>query len=227
MRQQATIPGLIWLFLPLFSIAQSDSTQKNNAPKKEHHLIGIGFRGGLNFANVTSASEINSSSRTGFHAAVFYSPAHGILAPYSELSFSRQGYDYSTGQQTTTGVLLDYLYFAQLMAINITKYVQIQLGARTAYLLNAKKDSAGTKFTTDSTGLNSIVDQFRRFDYGATGGIEIHPIAGLLIGARYNISFSGIFKQELSSYTGSGSSSSGSGINPKNNVIQLFVGYRF
>ncbi|HEY4338139.1 MAG TPA: porin family protein [Puia sp.] len=225
MRQQATFSACL-LFLPLFILAQGDSTRKQTAPKPEHHFIGIGFRAGLNFANVTSASEINSSSRTGFHAAVFYSPAGKVLAPYTELSFSRQGYDYYAGQNSTNGVLLDYLYFAQLMAINITKYVQIQVGARTAYLLNAKKDSAGTKISTDSTGINSLTDQFRRADFGATGGIEIHPVAGLLFGARYNISFSGIFKQQLATATGGGSSS-GSGINPKNNVIQLFVGWRF
>lgn len=212
--------------MPLFGLAQSDSTKKTAAPKKEHQIIGIGFRAGLNFANVTSASDINGSSRTGFHAAIFYSPAHGIIAPYTELSFSRQGYDYSTGQNSNNGILLDYLYFAQLMSINITKYVQLQFGARTAYLLNAKKDSAGTKITTDSTGINSLTDYFKRYDIGATGGIEIHPIAGLLFGARYNISFSGIFKQEIATYTGGGSSS-GSGVNPKNNVVQLFIGYRF
>jgi hypothetical protein len=214
------------LFIPICGLAQNDSTQKNNAPKKEHHITGIGFRGGLNFANITNASQLNSSSRTGWHAAVFFSPAGKILAPYTELSFSRQGYDYSTGGQTSTGVMLDYLYLAQLMAINITKYVQIQLGARTAYLLNAKKDSAGTKTTTDSTGINTLLDQFHRVDVGATGGLEIHPFAGLLFGARYNISFSGLFKQQLATATGTGSSS-GSGINPKNNVIQLFIGYRF
>ncbi|HEY4109138.1 outer membrane beta-barrel protein [Puia sp.] len=225
MCQQAKIPAVLFLLLPLFGIAQNDSTQKTVKPKTEHHFIGIGFRAGLNFANVTSASQINSSSRTGFHAAIFYSPVGQVLAPYSELSFSRQGYDYSTGQ-TSTGVMLDYLYFAQLMAINITKYVQIQVGARTAYLLNAKKDSAGTKTSTDSLGINSLVDQFHRIDFGATGGLEIHPFAGLLFGARYNISFTGLFKQQLSAYTGGGSTS-GSGINPKNNVIQLFIGYRF
>jgi hypothetical protein len=224
MRQLTKILAAV-LFLPLCSLAQSDSTQKNNTPKKEHKIIGIGFRAGLNFANITNASQINSSSRTGWHAAIFYSPAGKVLAPYTELSFSRQGYDYFTGGQTSTGVLLDYLYFAQLTAINITKYVQIQLGARTAYLLNAKKDSAGTKTTTDSTGMNALLDQFHRADIGATGGIEVHPFAGLLFGARYNISFTGLFKQQLA--TATGTTSSGSGINPKNNVIQLFIGYRF
>ncbi len=42
-----------------------------------------------------------------------------------------------------------------------------------------------------------------------------------MIGARYNISFSNLYKQSLS-----GSSSTGS-FDFKNNVVQLFAGYRF
>ena len=224
MRQQPKNTGLLLLLLlPLVSLAQNDTTTK--APAKKHAIIGIGFRGGLNFANVTSASQINSQTQTGFHAAIFFSPPKKVLAPYTELSFSRQGYDYYSGQ-TTSSLMLDYLYLAQLMAINITKYVQIQVGARTAYLLNAKTDSAGTKTTTDSTGTASLLNQFHRADIGATGGIEVHPVAGLLVGVRYNISFVGIFKEQIATYTGN-TGSSGSGINPKNNVIQLFIGYRF
>ena len=224
MLQQLKTPVFFLLLLaPLAGLAQSDTTAK--APAKKHEIIGIGFRGGLNFANVTSASQINTHTQTGFHAAIFFSPPKRVLAPYTELSFSRQGYDYYTGQ-TTSSLMLDYLYLAQLMAINITKYVQIQFGVRTAYLLNAKTDSAGTKTTTDSTGTASLLSQFHRADFGATGGIEVHPVAGLLVGARYNISFVGIFKNELATYTGT-TGSSGSGINPKNNVIQVFIGYRF
>jgi Outer membrane protein beta-barrel domain len=113
------------------------------------------------------------------------------------------------------------------MAINITKYLQLQLGAYSGYLLNAKKDSSSNQSALDSAGLGSygsLLSSFNRFDYGATGGIEIHPIGGLLIGARYNLSLNSLYKQAFTLQPGSASSPT---INPKNNVIQVFVGYRF
>jgi hypothetical protein len=231
MRQPAIIPVLLLLVLPLFGLAQNDSAQKTyHPPKKEHHIIGIGFRGGLNFANVTSASDINASTHTGFNAGIFFSPPGRILGSYTELNFSRQGYDYNTSQ-VNNALMLDYLALAQLMAINITKYVQIQFGFRTAYLLNAKTDSSGSHSPfPDSTGLgsqySSLLSYMNRIDYGFTGGVEVHPVSGLLIGVRYNLSLNGIYKNAFTSYT-SGGGSSGTSINPKNNVIQLFAGWRF
>ena len=219
---QNTVALFCFLF-PLIGLAQQDTTAKTSAKKKPHKMIGIGLRAGLNFANITHASDLNSSSQTGYHVGVFFSPPGKILAPYTELVFSRQGYDAATGE-TSTSTKLDYLYFQQLMAINVTKYVQIQLGAYSGYLLNAKKDSGQTQTALDSAGYGSLLSSFNRFDYGATGGLEVHPIAGLLIGARYNLSFNGLYKQALTVQTGSMSSPT---INPKNNVIQIFVGYRF
>ncbi|HVU93615.1 MAG TPA: porin family protein [Puia sp.] len=226
MRPKATPTSLlILLLLPVLGLAQNDSTQRPAAPKKEHHIIGIGFRGGLNFANVTHASDINGSTHTGFHAGIFLSPPAKIIGSYTELTFSRQGYDYNTSQ-VNNALMLDYISLAQLMAINITKYVQIQFGFRTAYLLNAKTDSSSQIAIPDSLGLGtqykSLLSYYNRFDYGFTGGIEVHPVAGLIIGARYNLSLNGLYKD---AFTTGGSG--GISINPKNNVIQLFTGWRF
>jgi hypothetical protein len=231
-KQAKNIALLAILILPLISIAQYryDSTAaKQKAPKTEHHIIGIGFKAGLNFANVTSASDINTSTHTGFNAGLFFSPPGRILGSYTELAFSQQGFDYNTGQNNSS-VKLDYLALMQLMAINITKYVQIQFGLRTAYLLNAKKDSAGTTTSTDSTYNpygSSFLSLFNRIDYGVVGGVEIHPVLGLVIGARYNLSLNSLYKNAFSSFGGTGSGSGSMSVNPKNNVIQLYTGWRF
>jgi len=233
MRQFAKTLVFLLFFLPFCGIAQvaPNASKSTSSGSGEHHDIGIGFKAGLNFANVTHASDINASSHTGFNAGIFYSPGHAILGSYTELTFSRQGYDYSTSQ-TNNALMLDYVSLAQLMAINITKYVQIQFGFRTAYLLNAKTDSGGTKIPfIDSTGLgsqySSLTSYMNRFDYGFTGGLEIHPVLGLIIGARYNLSLNGLYKDAFTSYTSGGSGSSGIKINPKNNVIQIYTGWRF
>jgi len=181
----------------------------------------IGIKGGLNFANVSSASSINNSSRTGYHAGIFLgSSFQKILGFRIELGYSKQGYDYSSAA-TKGNVGLDYITSSELFTIGITHYFQLQVGFQVAYLLNAKADSSN-----DIAGLpgsyKKILDIYNRLDYGFAGGIEIHPVGGLLIGARVNISLSKLYKDAQSSQ-----SNSFSGIDLKNNVFQLSAGWRF
>ncbi|MEP7230899.1 MAG: porin family protein [Ginsengibacter sp.] len=183
----------------------------------------IGLKAGLNFANVTKASSINNSSSTGFHAGVFLAPSSkGVLGSRTELIFSRQGYNYKTS--TNTGnVNLDYIMIPQFMAINITKYFQIQLGGQMAFLINAKVDSSSGQA---ASGGSKLLDFYNKFDYGYGGGIEIHPVSGLLIGARVNISLGNVF-QDSTSYSSGTPPSFIPKVNVKNNVFQIFVGWRF
>jgi hypothetical protein len=179
----------------------------------------IGVKGGLNFANVTKASSINNSSRTGFHAGILLAPpSKGIFGFRTELAYSRQGYDYKAGSNTGN-VNLDYIMSSNLTCINITKFFQIQFGAQLAYLLNAKVDSSTS---TGNAQVDKIMDFYNRFDYGFAGGVEVHPVAGLLFGARINISFAKLYKDAQS-----GQLPSFSSIDVKNNVFQIFAGWRF
>ena len=183
----------------------------------------FGVKAGLNFANVSNASSINNSSRTGFQAGIFLAPqAKKILSSRTELLFSRQGYNYKTG--TNTGnVNLDYIMLPQFMTINITKYFQIQLGGQMAFLLNAKVDSSNGG--SGSSG-NSILDLYNKFDYGYGGGVEVHPVSGLLIGARVNISLGNLYK-DIASTTPGTSPSYVPKVDIKNNVFQVFAGWAF
>lgn len=184
-------------------------------------IAQIGIKGGLNFANVTKASSINNSSRTGFHAGILLAPpSKGIFGFRTELTYSKQGYDYKSGTNTGT-VDLDYIMSSNLTCINITKYFQIQFGAQMAYLLNAKVDST-TATSSGNPQVDKIMDLYNRFDYGFAGGIEIHPVGGLLIGARANISLASLYKDAQS-----GQMPSFSSIDIKNNVFQIFAGWRF
>jgi len=197
------------IFFPLFSLAQ------------------IGIKAGVNFANVTNASDINASNNTGFHAGIFLAPpSKGILSSRTELLFSRQGYNFSTN--TNTGkVDLDYIILPQLMSINITKFFSIQVGAQMAFLINAKADTTTSSGT--SNPYSAIMDYYNKFDYGFGGGIEIHPFKGLLVGARYNISLGNLYK-DPSSYDPSNGGQPPSFIpqvDVKNNVFQLSVGWIF
>lgn len=182
--------------------------------------LGIGLKAGLNFANVTNSSSINNSSQTGFMAGVFLAPSSkSILSSRTELIYSRQGYNYQAGANTGK-VNLDYILLPQLMGINITKFVQLQLGAQIAFLVNAKADS--TVSGGASGNYSSIMNYYNKFDYGFAAGAEIHPVMGLLIGARYNISLGKLYKDAQS-----GQMPSFSAADLKNNIVQIFAGWIF
>jgi hypothetical protein len=226
-------PLLIILFhFALVSLAQNQPTSDNGKSDKEknkktEHSIGIGIKAGLNFANVTNAGSINGKSQTGFNIGIFLSPpTKSILSSYTELMFSRQGYNYSS-DSTTGSVKLDYLTLAQFLAINITKYVQIQIGGQTSYLLNAKADSSQP--STGNANADKILSFYNRIDYGIGAGVEVHPVLGLLVGARYNLSLANLYKQPTTTggTTQPSFIPSTSSISLKNNIVQLFVGYRF
>jgi hypothetical protein len=231
-----TVKQIVWSLLvsaPLIVCGQQPQDTKDKKPP-EHHSIGLGIKAGFDFSNVTNASMINSSSRTGFHLGLLLAPpSRSILGSRTELIYSRHGYNYNSrsggGPDSAAGSIdLDYIMLAQYLAINITKFVQIQLGGQTAYLLNAKVDSSSQQIT-GVPGANKIISYYNRIDYGYGVGVEVHPVAGLLIGAQYQISLNNLYKQP--SFTPGGAPPtfipSMSSLNLKNNVVQLFIGYRF
>lgn len=211
-----------------------DAGQQPGAPQqrdkkntsKHWKGIGIGVLGGLNFANVTNASAINSSTRAGFHGGIFFEPGSRIISSRTELIYSRHGFNYAAAMQNGS-VNLDYIQLTQMIAINITSYFEIQFGGYTSYLLSAKTDSS--QMSTGNAAVDQELSLYNRLDYGYGGGIEIHPVRGVLVGARYSVSLSNLFKQN-SSGTGQVPPSyypSAGNLNLKNNVVQIFVGYRF
>jgi Outer membrane protein beta-barrel domain len=231
---------LLLAMVPFLAFCQQDSTvNKTNSTEKAgkttsteqkpHRSLGIGIKAGLNFTNVTGTSSISNSSETGFLVGLFLNPeSHSILGSTTELVYSHQAYNYSTGQTTGT-TYLNYLMLAQLMDINITHFVQIQIGTQFGYLLNAKTDS-NTMTIPGVPYANTILDYYNRFIFGFSGGVEVRPILGLLVGARYNLSLTDLYKIPSSTSANEPPPSfipSSNDINFKNNVIQVYVGWRF
>jgi hypothetical protein len=214
--------AILFLILVIPAAANCQDQEKK---KKEAHPIGIGIKAGLNFSNVTSVSSINNSSQTGFHVGAFYSPSSkdkAILGSRTELIYSKQGYNF-TSNTTTGSVNLQYILLPQLLTINITRYVQLQLGMQIAFLLNAKADSS--KASIPGSSYSKIMDYYNKFDYSAAGGIEIHPFKGILIGARYNIGLANLYKTP--EMDANGQPGFVPAVNVKNNVVQIFAGYKF
>ena len=184
----------------------------------------IGVKAGLNFANVTRVSSINNNSASGFHAGLFFATSSKkIIGSKTELVFSRQGYNYQTGANGGR-VNLNYIMLPEYLCINITRYFQIQAGVQIAYLLNAKADSSMDYGIPGSYG--KILDFYNRLDYGIGGGIEVHPFKGLQVGARANFSLSSLYKNTMD-YSSNDQPSFIPSVDVKNNVIQLYLGWRF
>ncbi len=183
-----------------------------------HSQIGIGVKAGLNFANVTNSSGFNNERRTGYMIGAYIAPTtKKILGFRSELILSRQGYDYKTS--TNTGnVNLDYLLLPQLIILKFTKLVQVHAGGQLAFLLNASVDS------TNGNNSGSLFGYFNRFDYGVVAGVELFPFKGFFIGSRINVSLNDANKEAP---TGGNWPNYVPRPNVKNNVVQLYAGWRF
>lgn len=177
-----------------------------------------GVKAGLNLTNVTSSPDLSTNLYAGYFIGGYIAPKQkGVVGYRSELMLSRQGYDYKSG--TNTGnVDLDYLLLPQLVVFKFSKKFQLQLGGQIAFLLNTAVDSSG------GSNNGSLFNYFKRFDYGAVGGFEVSPFSGFFIGSRLNVSLHNIGKEPP---TG--------GNNPnfvpkdliRNNVLQVYIGWRF
>ena len=223
--------SLLLILFPACVFSQQDSISANSAKQKTeqkpHHSLGFGIKAGLNFTNVTSASSISNSSETGYQVGLFLDPSSkSILGSRTELLYSHQAYNFSTG--TTTGTnYLDYIMLAQLMVINITHFVQIQVGTQVGYLLSAKSDS--NKISTGNAQADAAINYYNRIDFGFSGGLEVRPFMGIIVGARYNFSITNLYKlpDNSGSQTPPSFIPSTSDLNFKNNLVQVYVGYRF
>ena len=232
MKKVIFLLGSLVLFLSV--LGQNNDPSAPPAPKEKKppkKQIGIGLKGGVNFSNVTNASEVNANNTTGFMIGAYFAPpTKGIFGFRTEIIYSRQGYDYANG--TSTGsVNLDYLLLPQLTTINISRFFEIDFGIQMAFLLNAKADS--TKTSSSANPYGEMIDYYNKFQYGLAGGIQINPVRMLFIGARYGISLSNMYK-DPSTYTGGGSGMplppfipSTSSLNLKNNVLSIYAGLKF
>jgi Outer membrane protein beta-barrel domain len=222
------------------SFAQTEATAAtgNSNSKKEmkKNKPQIGLKAGYNYAYLAGSAVKNfdPGGHNGFMVAAFYSPRqHTGLGYRTELIFSRQGFSYDESGRMQN-VSQDYIFMPHFTTISIGKFFQIQIGAQAGYLLSAKKKPDDGSTTGTSNTQTDVTGYMDRFDYGLAGGVEICPVAGLLLGARYNISLGNPYKQDYSTTAGTGGIPmpypfpfDPSQVKNKNAVVQLFVGYKF
>jgi hypothetical protein len=211
---------LLFTSFVFLSTACSCFAQVQSSPSMPKAKFGL--TGGLNFFSINriKSVDLTTNNNTGFFVGGHYSVPAKTFGYRTEVLFSRQGYDYKTGSQTG-GVMLDYLVLPQLTTLNMTKFFQLYAGAQVAFLLNTKVDSLPGPSSVPN--MEDAKDYFSKINYGFTAGVEAKPLAGLLVGGRYNLFFNLLQNSNTASpsyipkYEG----------NLKNGLLQLYVGYRF
>lgn len=219
------------MLLPLLALSQNNqpsgkpANNSNKSSKSSNSEKKFGVIAGLNFANVTKVSSFSNTNETGFMVGAFLNRGMmGRLSFRMELVYSKQGYDYTTNTNTGT-VDKQYIMVPALVGISIGRFALLQFGGQTAYLLNAKADSSQTG-TDPTSPFGGMMKMMNRINYGLAGGLEIYPYKGIVIGGRYNMSFGDMYKT-TNIPPGTPAAAFLSTMDAKNNVVQLYLGYRF
>jgi len=160
--------------------------------------IGLGIRGGVNFAN-QSITDINTNSRTGFHAGAYvilaFSEKWGIQP---ELLYSSQGSELPDLDELNK---FNYLSIPVLLRWKPVSLLSIEAGPQFSSLLKAEDDSG-----------QSIKEQFKSSDFGLVVGATLHLPLGLNAGVRYVWGFTDV--ADLQDDT-----------EVKNTVVQVYAGW--
>ncbi len=215
------------LCLSLFTsvcIAQySENKSSSVKNKNNNNRAKIGIKAGYNWSYITASNTaINFNNTSGYMFGAFLAPPSKSFFGYrTEIIYTHQGYSFADG--VSTKVSNNYIYLPQLTTFSIGKFFQLQVGFQAGILLNAKAS------TNDKD--SSITDLMNRYQYGIAGGIELNPIAGLIIGGRYNIDLGNMYKNynvnTMSAPPPSPLPFDPSTVNLKSGTIQIFVGYKF
>ncbi|MEQ9298823.1 MAG: porin family protein [Cyclobacteriaceae bacterium] len=169
--------------------------------------IGIGLKGGLNFAN-QSIGDVpgDISSRTGFHGGVYAHISLGKLGIQPEVLYSTIGSKFDGG-----GIIDDFenktAYFTVplLLRFNIA-FLNIHAGPQFGFLINAETEANGIA--------QDVQDQYKSGDFSIAAGVGANLPLNLNVTARYVAGLSDV----NDNLTALGDIS--------NSTFQLSIGYR-
>lgn len=157
--------------------------------------IGVGIKGGVNFAN-QAIEDIDVKSVADFHFGAYVnlnlSESFGIMP---EVLFSAHGTKWEELK-----VDYDYLAIPVMIRFMPVEYLSFEAGPQFSYLLKAEGEVIG-----------DIKDQLKSSDFGLAFGAGLNLPFGLRAGARYILGFTDISDVSEESI--------------KNRTFQFFVGY--
>jgi len=173
--------------------------------------VGIGVKGGLNFANVNVSQSAgqNYDNRTGYHFGAYTLFKFGKIGIQPEVLFSKQG---AKGVSVNTGDFeqnYNYINIPVLLKLYTVAGINLQVGPQLGFLTAAdvKQTFNGVTTTNDAKSIT------KNNDFSIAMGLGWDLPFGLSIDARYNLGITDI-------------NNSGSGPSAKNQVFQVSAGYR-
>lgn len=175
--------------------------------------ISGGIKGGLNFANIDSETDVDS--KTGYHLGAYLNVGAGGISIQPEVLFSVKGAE---------DFDLSYVEIPILLKKNFAKVVNIHLGPQFGFLTKAEGitgievDGSGNVTTTKG----DVKDALKGSDISAVFGAGLNLPMGLSLGLRYVLGLSD-FNDKIISVD-----SNGNDFTPefKNRTFQVYLGYR-
>ncbi len=138
--------------------------------------IGLGIKGGANFAN-QAVKDINTKSITSYHVGAYINinltESFGITP---EVLFSAHG-----SNQDDIKVNTSYIAIPIMLRIKPIKLISVEAGPQFSFLTKAEME-----------GVEDYKDQLKNNDFGLAFGGAIHLPLGFQVGARYVLGFTNI-----------------------------------
>ncbi|MEM7107402.1 MAG: porin family protein [Bacteroidota bacterium] len=176
----------------------------------------LGLKGGLNFANVDT--NIDTDSRTGFHAGAFATIKIAKFAIQPELIYSAQGSEFQFDDFESAKSNFNYLNIPVMFKLYLIGGLNLQAGPQFGFLLGANSEDdlleSAINEISNAEDISDLKDAYKGSDVSVGLGVGLDLPFGLTADARYNLGLSEIDDNEAVQAT-------------KNQVFQLSVGYRF
>lgn len=178
-------------------------------PSVSEAQVHFGIRAGVNATNISFDNLPSKSERFGFHVGAFVDVpvVADFMSVQPELSYSMKGAGFKPGTIRQT-LNMSYVDLFLPVAFKLSAF-DLQVGPYASFL-------ASTPDYTAYADNKLVVDAFKKYDVGLTGGLT-YNFNKMMIGIRYNQGFVDVTKDISRPYLGSG----------KNAVAQVSFGYKF
>lgn len=183
-----------------------------------------GIKGGMNVSNLsTNDSQIDTSSKIGFNAGVFFNlPLSSKINLQPEVLFNKLGSKYKTsffsGDQVLEGVYvrnLNYISLPVMMQYNASPAFYLEAGPQMSLLVSAYDSSPDIPYgTAGSIKKTAVKDIIQTFDFGVGLGLGYNINKNLGLNARYVAGVTDVLKYN-------------SGDAVTNNNFQIGLYYKF
>jgi hypothetical protein len=172
--------------------------------------VAFGLKGGLNFSNL-KMDDVESSSRTGYHAGIFVRGKFNKFAVQPEVLFStlENKIEYSGGLGSLENSFT-YVTVPVMLKFYVVSGLNLQAGPQFLFLVNGDQ-----KFESPLvSGKRDITDAYKKSDVSVSVGGGFDFGFGLNLDLRYNLGLTDINEAE-------------DGEDVKSRVIMVSLGWNF